>query len=133
MTVLLRTLWSSTKQIKAPYIFNAEHGIALHAMQGNRASSHGEREVSLFFASCHGNLGYILELPRGWTFKTHFCSVRSGLLSCNVGHLRNLLEVWQGNKDASRGEAGVRGSLFSCHSNIGIPINFQEESGIVSF
>ena len=28
------TLWSSVKQIKAPYVFNWEHGIDLHAMQG---------------------------------------------------------------------------------------------------
>ena len=30
----------------------------------------------------------------------------SGLLSSYEGHLRNLLEAWQGNMDASRGEAG---------------------------
>ena len=35
--------------------------------------------------------------------------------------------------DASRGEAGDPASLSSCHSDIGIPINFQEESGIVTF
>ena len=33
-------------QVKAPYVFDGEHRIALHAMQGNRASSHGEGEVS---------------------------------------------------------------------------------------
>ena len=31
-------------------------------MQGNRASSHGEGEVSWFFSICVVNLGYILEL-----------------------------------------------------------------------
>ena len=30
----LGTLWSSVKQIKAPYVFDWKHGIALHAMQG---------------------------------------------------------------------------------------------------
>ena len=30
-------------------MFDGEHGIALHAMQGNQASSHGEGEVSWFF------------------------------------------------------------------------------------
>ena len=30
-------------------MFNGEDGIALHAMQGNRASSLGEGEVSWFF------------------------------------------------------------------------------------
>ena len=42
MTVFLRTLWSSIKQFTAPYVFDWEHGIALHAMQGNQASSPGE-------------------------------------------------------------------------------------------
>ena len=45
----------------------------------------------------------------------------------------NLLEAWQGNTDASRGEAGDPGSVSSCHSDIGIPINFQEDSGIIIF
>ena len=35
--------------------------------------------------------------------------------------------------DASGGEAGDRVSLSSWHSDIGIPINFQKESGIVTF
>ena len=35
--------------------------------------------------------------------------------------------------DASGGEAGDRGSLSSWHSDIGIPIHFQEQSGIVTF
>ena len=35
--------------------------------------------------------------------------------------------------DASGGEAGDRGSLSSLHSDIGIPIHFQEESDIVTF
>ena len=59
------TLCSSVKQIKAPYLLDWEQGIALHAMQGNRASSLSEREVSWFFSSCGGNLGYVLELRRG--------------------------------------------------------------------
>ena len=43
---LVRDLWgsllSSVKQIKSPYRFDWEQGIALHAMQGNRASSLSE-------------------------------------------------------------------------------------------
>ena len=35
--------------------------------------------------------------------------------------------------DASGGEAVEKVSLSSFHSDIGIPINFQEESGIVTF
>ena len=34
--------------------------------------------------------------------------------------------------DASGGEAGDRGSLSTWHSDIGTPIHFQEESGIVT-
>ena len=114
-------------------MFDGEHGIALHAMQGNRTSSHGEGEVSWFLMSCSRNLGYILELRWGWPFKTRVCSATSGLLSSYEGHFRNLLQAWQGKTDASRGEAGDSVSLFSCHRDFGIPINIQEESGIVTF
>ena len=84
------TLWSSVKQIKAPYVFDWEHGIALHPMQGNQDSSLREGEVSWFFSSCCKTLGYIIELRRGWIFKTRVGSVTSGLLSSYDGHLRNL-------------------------------------------
>ena len=73
MAVFLGTLWSSIKQIKAPYMFDWEHGIALPALQGNRASSRSEGEVSRISSSCSGNLGYILELRWGWPFKTRVC------------------------------------------------------------
>ena len=46
MTVFLGTLCGSIKQIKAPYVFDWEHRIALHAMQGNRDSCCNEGEVS---------------------------------------------------------------------------------------
>ena len=46
-------------------MFDWEHGIALHAIQENQASSRGEGDVSWFFSSCGGNLGYILELWQG--------------------------------------------------------------------
>ena len=36
MIVLVGTLWSSIRQIDAPYMFDCENAIALHAMQGNR-------------------------------------------------------------------------------------------------
>ena len=73
-------------------MFDGEHGIALHIMQENQSSSHGEWEVSCFFSSCGGNLVYIVELRLAWPFKTHVCSVTSGLLSSYEGHLMNLLE-----------------------------------------
>ena len=34
MRVFLGTLWSSVKQIKAPYVFHWEYRIVLHTMQG---------------------------------------------------------------------------------------------------
>ena len=74
-------------------MFDGEHGIALHAMQGNRASSHSEGEVSWFFSSCGRNLGYIFELRRGWPFKMCVFSAMSGLLSIYEGYFRNLLEA----------------------------------------
>ena len=84
------TLCSSIKQIKAPYLFDWEQGIALHVMQGNRASCLSKWQVSWFFSSCAGNLGYVLELWRGQPLKTFVCSSTSGLLSSYNVHLRNL-------------------------------------------
>ena len=57
MTVFLGTLWSSTKHIEAPYMYDWEHGIALHAMQGTRASSRGKGEVSCVFSIATGIWG----------------------------------------------------------------------------
>ena len=37
------------------------------------------------------------------------------------------------NTDASGGEAEDQGSFTIWHSDIGIPINFQEDLGIVTF
>ena len=64
------TLYTSVKQIKDPYVFDWDQGIALHAVQGYRASSFSEREVLWFFSSCSGKLGYVLELQWGKTLKT---------------------------------------------------------------
>ena len=71
-------------------MFDWENGIALHAMQENRASSPSEGDVSWDFTSCGRNLGYILELQRGWPFETPLGSVKCGLLSSYDGQLRNL-------------------------------------------
>ena len=76
VTVFLGTLWCSTKKIEALYVFDWEYGIALHAMQGNRASSPGEGNVLWDFSGCGKNLGYILQLQRGWPFETPLCSVK---------------------------------------------------------
>ena len=71
-------------------MFDWEHGIAVHAMQGNCASSLAEWEVSWFFSSCVENLGYIHELQRGCPFKTRVCTATTGLLSSNDGYVTNL-------------------------------------------
>ena len=76
---------------------------------------------------------YILELRHGWPFETRVCSAKSGLLSSYDGHLRKLNYAWQENTYASGGESGCQASLISWHSYIGIPINFHEVSGIVTF
>ena len=47
-----------------------EHGIGLHSMQGIRALTPAEGDVSWDFSSCGRNLGYILELQQGWPFET---------------------------------------------------------------
>ena len=87
---ILGTLWCSIKHIEAPYVFDWEHGIALHPMQGIRALTPAEGDVSWDFSSCSRNLGYILELQRGWQFETPLCSAKSGLLSNYDRHLQNL-------------------------------------------
>ena len=90
VTVFLGTLWCSIKKIEAPYVFDLEYGIALHAMQGNRASFPNEGDDSYDLSSCGRKLGYIRELQLGWPFETPLCSAKSGLLSSYDGHLRNL-------------------------------------------
>ena len=78
------------RKIEAPYVFDWEHEISLHAMQGNQASFPGKGDVSWDFLSCGRNLWYILELQWGWPFETPLCSAKSGLLSNYNRHLRNL-------------------------------------------
>ena len=55
-------------QANRGYVFDWEKTIALHSMQGNRASSRGEGEVSWIYLSCGRNVGYTLELRRGCPF-----------------------------------------------------------------
>ena len=62
-------------------MFVSEHGIALHPMQGIRASSPAEGDVARDLSSCGRNLGYILELQWGWIFETPLCSTKSGPIS----------------------------------------------------
>ena len=114
-------------------MFNLEHGIALHAIQANGASSQGEGEVCWFFSSCGGNLESIPELRWGWPFKARLCSVTSEILSSYGGHRLNLLEAWQGNKDSYRSQPGDPGYFSSCHSDVGIPIIFNKSQASSPF
>ena len=131
--VFLGILFSTIREIVGPYVFDWEDRTPQHEMKGNRVSCCGEGEVSWVFLSCDRHLVYILMLRWGWPFETRVCSAKSGLLSNYDGHLGKLNYAWQENTDASGVEAGGQGSLISWHSYIGIPINFHEESGIVTF
>ena len=62
-------------------MFDWEHGITLHPMQGIRALTPAEGDVSWDFSSCRRNLGYILELQLEWPFETPLGSAKSGFLS----------------------------------------------------
>ena len=103
VTVFLGILRCSIKKIEAPYMFDGEYGIALHAMQGKRASFPSKEHVSYDFSNCTRNLGYIRELQRGWPFETLLCSANSGHLRSYEGYLRNLNSAWQDNTDTSGG------------------------------
>ena len=72
VAVFLGTLWCSIKKIEAPYVFDWEYGIALHAMQGNRASFPSEGDVSYDFSSCGRNLGIFASYSADGHSKLHF-------------------------------------------------------------
>ena len=72
VTVFLGTLWCSIKKIEAPYVFDWENGLALHAMQGNRASFPSEGDVSYDFSSCGMNLGLFTSYSGDGHSKVHF-------------------------------------------------------------
>ena len=87
----------------------------------------------MVFLEFQREAGVCSPVTAGVDIKSFVCSATSGLLSSYHGHLRNLNYAWQDNKDGSGGEAGNQGSLCSWKSDIGIPIHFQIESGIVTF
>ena len=53
-------------------MFDWEYGIALHAMQGNRASSPGEGDVSWDFSSCGRTWGLFSSYSGDGHSKFHF-------------------------------------------------------------
>ena len=62
-------------------MFVWDQEIPLHPMQGIRALTSAEGDVSWDFSSCRRNLGYILELLWGCPFETPFGSAKSRFLS----------------------------------------------------
>ena len=62
-------------------MFAWEHEMALHPMQGIQVLTPTEGDISWEFSSCSRNLGYILELQRGWPCETPLGSAKSGFLS----------------------------------------------------
>ena len=62
-------------------MFEWEHRIALHPVQGIRALTPSEGDVSWYNSSFSRNLGYILDLQQGWPFETPLGSAKSGFLS----------------------------------------------------
>ena len=52
-------------------MFDWEHGLVLHPVQGIRALTPDKGDVSWDFSSCSRNLGYILELQRDGRSKLH--------------------------------------------------------------
>ena len=76
-------------QIEAPYVFDWENAIALHAMPGNRASSRGEEEVSWVFSSCGRHVGIN---------KTHYSTPGTGSTMTLPTVLRMPTEAGKGKK-----------------------------------
>ena len=56
---------------------HGEWGIALEPMQGIRASSRSEGEISWLFSRCGGNLGFPLEFLQGCSLNTRVFSATS--------------------------------------------------------
>ena len=59
------TLCSSDNQIKAPCLLDWEQGIALHTMQGNRASSLSKGDFHIFSRVASGTWGTFSSYGRG--------------------------------------------------------------------
>ena len=133
LTVLLWTLWRSIKPIKAPHIFDWEQEGGLQAMQRNWGSSHGNGDVIWSFSSCTVNVGCTLELWRGWSLRALAYSVISWPMSSYEENLSNLLEVWQGNTDAARGEELDAGSILVASVILGILPIFNQSQALSPF
>ena len=74
-------------------------------MQGNQASSPGNGYVTRDLSSCSANMGYILELQRGWHSKLHF------LVSTEI---LGFLSIFKKSQASSAFEALNSTSLWRC-------------------
>ena len=72
VTVFLGTLWCSIKKIKAPYVFDWENGVALHGMQGNRASFPNEGMPHTISRVAEVTCGIFASYSRDGHSKLHF-------------------------------------------------------------
>ena len=72
VTVFLGTLWCSIKKIEAPYVFDWEYGIALHAMQGNRALFPSKGMSHKISRVAAGTWGIFMSYSGGGQSKLHF-------------------------------------------------------------
>ena len=89
MTVLLGTLWSSIKQIEAPYVFDWENAIALDTLPGNRAlSRRGERLMG--FLELRQEPGVYSRVTAGMSVRNSSLFIEVRNLSRYEGQLRNV-------------------------------------------
>ena len=113
------------KEVMPPDLFDGEYGVALLPVQENQASSPDEGEISWFFSSCGGNLGFPLELRQGCSLNTRVFSVLSGLLPNFQRNFGILLESWQGSR------AMFLETLWSSIKEVTSPFVFDVEHKII--
>ena len=94
-------LWSSIKQIEAPYVSDWENAIALDTMQRNRSSSRREGKVSWVFLELWQKPGVYSRGTAGMSIRNSSLLIEIRNLSRYEGQLRNVNLAWQENTDAS--------------------------------
>ena len=77
--------------------------------------------------------GVYSRVTDGWPFKIRVCSVTTGLLSTYEGYVRNLQEAWHSNMDASRGEAGDKGTFLVATVILGFLSIFKNSQALSPF
>ena len=90
MRVLLGTLWSSIKQIEAPYVFDWENTIALDTLQGNRASYRPGGESLMGFLEVRQEPGVYSRVTAGMSIRNSSLFIEVRNLSRYEGQLSNV-------------------------------------------